>query len=226
MNLFDKAAKDDLGNAGNPGQPVPPTDGNPENIPVDQTKAFAERLKTERVKIEREARNELAQSLGYDSWEDLKRENEDKMLTASGLDAEKVKPIVDKLVETHPDVIEAKKLKDEKAAEDLKKEETDALFSLNQKYGTTFSALSDLDEATQSLYKKGVPLDKAYAAEHFDDLVKSHAPSRLSKDHLSPVGNSGSSTPPRVISEQEMALMRRFNPGVSDDDIRKYINKT
>ena len=205
MNLFDKAAKDDLGNAGNPGQPVPPTDGNPENIPVDQTKAFAERLKTERVKIEREARNELAQSLGYDSWEDLKRENEDKMLTASGLDAEKVKPIVDKLVETHPDVIEAKKLKDEKAAEDLKKEETDALFSLNQ---------------------KGVPLDKAYAAEHFDDLVKSHAPSRLSKDHLSPVGSSGSSTPPRVISEQEMALMRRFNPGVSDDDIRKYINKT
>ena len=88
MNLFDKAAKDDLGNAGNPGQPVPPTDGNPENIPVDQTKAFAERLKTERVKIEREARNELAQSLGYDSWEDLKRENEDKLLTASGLDAE------------------------------------------------------------------------------------------------------------------------------------------
>lgn len=50
MNLFDKAAKDDLGNTGNPGQPVPPTDGNPENIPVDQTKAFAERLKTERAK--------------------------------------------------------------------------------------------------------------------------------------------------------------------------------
>ena len=151
--------------------------------------------------------------------------NEQKIIDESGLEPDKVKPLIEKLVEQHPSVVAAKNLQAENEALVLKKEETDALFELNRKFKTSYKELSEVDEAVRALYKKGVPLDKAYAAEHLDEIVKSQAPSNPSKDHLQPVGKPGEAHLPRTVTPQELAMFRKFNPRASAEEISAFIAK-
>lgn len=141
------------------GQETPPAEGNknppetPPNEPtktetnvedVTKTQAFARRLKEEKEKALKEARQEIAASLGYASYEELQKSKEKKMLEEQGLDPEQVSPIVEKLVEERlskdPRMQELEELRKAKVNEFASKE----LKEINDLVGTNYTSVNDI----------------------------------------------------------------------------------
>lgn len=223
--LFDEADNfdpetDDAGQ----GRTVSPTDG---NAPSIDTKAYSERLNKDRAKIAEDVRNEIAQSFGFATYDEFLRSRQDETIRAAGLDPVVAKPVLEKLVNSDPVVLAAKRSQSEQSSELLKQKERDDLFALNSKYGTQFTSLEEIDDATKALYEKGVPLDKAYGVEHLSEVsAKSHKVASPSKGHLQNVTGSssaGSSNKPPLDAKQ-MAIFRKMLPNVSDEEITKFYN--
>lgn len=225
MDLFELAAKQAAQETD--GAPVQPPAAPPAEAPapVDSTKAYAERLKNDRAKIREELQNELAQSMGYKTWNELTSANQTKVITDAGLDVEKVKPIIEQLIKNDPTVIAAKASLAAQETNAREEKERADLLELNKRYGTQFRTLDDVDEASMALYKQGVPLVKAYGVEHYDELIKTQGQNVPSKSHMSVPPASGGSTQhtPGHVSADEMKVFKLINPHASDDEIRKYI---
>lgn len=223
MDFFDLADKLDPANSPTQDPATPPVEDGNGVKPVDATKAFSERLNVERSRITDEIHQETAQSFGYKTWDEFQKASKEKLITDAGLEPDKVNPVIDKIVAQHPSVIAAKEQAEQTAEATRIKSEADALFAINEKFKTELTSVDDLDEATLALYKKGVPLDKAYIAEHLDDVMKSRAQSQPSKDHLQPVGSrtiQNGDVPP--LTKEQIAMYKRFNPGITDEAIQKY----
>ena len=73
-------------------------------------------------------------------------------------------------------------------------------------------------------------LEKAYAAEHYEELrsasAKNAANKQSGKEHLTNPGYVGAGTAKvRKATADEIRAFKMLNPGVSEEDINKYINK-
>ena len=62
---------------------------------VEQTKAFAKRLKESTDKVRNEEREAIAKEFGFDSYEAMMKSKEDKLIKDKGYDPEEVSPILD-----------------------------------------------------------------------------------------------------------------------------------
>lgn len=191
----------------------------------DATKAYSERLNADRAKMRQEVENEMAQSMGYTTWDEYRAAQRKKVITDAGLEPEQVEPVVSKLLASDPAVIAARELKaaQEKATSD--EASKSELLALNSTYGTEFKSMDELDDATKVLIEKGVPLVKAYGIEHLDDVVKTREQVIPSKGHLVSVVGSGKSSTPKVVTPKQMEVFRLFNPDASDEQIIAYLSK-
>ena len=72
---------------------------------VDQTKAFAKRLKEETEKARKKEREDIAHSFGYESWEAYANAQTDNKLLDKGLDPESVRPVIKDLIKNDPEYI-------------------------------------------------------------------------------------------------------------------------
>lgn len=223
--LFDLADESNLGtdDAGQGGA-VSPTEGNASS---NDTKAYSERLKKDRAKITEDVRKEIAESFGFSTYDEFIESRQNEVIRAAGLEPEVAKPVLEKLVNSNPAVLAAKRSQSEQSSEVLKQKERDDLFALNSKYGTQFTSLEEIDDATRALYEKGVPLDKAYGVEHLSEVsAKSNKATSPSKGHLQNVTGSsstGSSNKPPLDAKQ-MAIFRKMLPNASDEEIKKFYN--
>ena len=191
----------------------------------DATKAYSERLNADRAKMRQEVENEMAQSMGYTTWDEYRAAQRKKVITDAGLEPEQVEPVVSKLLASDPAVIAARELKaaqEKVASDEANKSE---LLALNSTYGTEFKSMDELDDATKVLIEKGVPLVKAYGIEHLDDVVKTREQVIPSKGHLVSVVGSGKSSTPKVVTPKQMEVFRLFNPDASDEQIIAYLSK-
>ena len=137
---------------------------------VDQTKAFATRLK-EKAKAKQEAKEEIAHSCGYDSWQEYVDNQTNSKLLDKGLDPDSVRPVLKDLIKNDPEYIEAMKYKAEK--EELEKElfAQNAIQALNNKFGTNFKSVNELDKDTIDDWNKGMSLEKAFAANNYSKIM-------------------------------------------------------
>ena len=105
---------------------------------VDQTKAFAQRLKQEKAKAKDEAKKEIAESFGYNSWQEYVDAQTNNKIIDKGMDPDAVKDILKDLIYTNPEYVEAMKYKQEK--EELEKEifASNSIEQLNKTYGTKY----------------------------------------------------------------------------------------
>ena len=189
---------------------------------------------SKRIKQTREKdRAELAKAMGFDSWEALLNSGVDKKLLDAGIDPEVGKPVINDIVENHPEVRRAKEILAE--AENIKK--TTELQQLNTKYGTTFTSFEDLDEETKDLISKGVPVSKAYVAVHFDEIKLNRtetdpvkiaaAQKQQSLLHMKTI--PGGATPPPtsniVVTQADIDNVRRHMPSASMEQIKSFIEK-
>lgn len=195
---------------------------------VDQTKAFAQRLKEEKAKAKEEARKEIAESFGYNSWQEYADAQTNNKLLEKGFDPDSVKDVLKDLIYTNPDYVEAMKYKQEK--EDLEKEifASNSLKQLNETYGTNYTSINQLDKPTFDMWSAGTPLVNAYAAHNMskiiDNAVKQAVAARDNgKSHLKNVSGSSEESKAREISQDELKIAKSF--GFSETQFKEYVNK-
>lgn len=205
-----------------PVEETPPTD-------VSQTKAFANRLKQEKAKAKQEALDEIAVSLGYSSYADLKSAQQKKLLDDNGLDPEQVGPIVDKLVEERlkndPRLAELENYKQKQMIEFAQRE----LAEVNKLAGTNFQSLDEIPPDVLEDWKKTGSLKKSYISLHGEELItKARAASaKGTTSHLqNPSGGAPAPTSRRPLTEEEKNVWRLFHPGITDEELNKKFKET
>lgn len=224
FEIEEQAANTDetLEKSSNDTQSTPPVET------VDQTKAFAQRLKEEKAKAKEEARKEIAESFGYNSWQEYADAQTNNKLLDKGLDPDSVKDVLKDLIYTNPDYVEAMKYKQEK--EELEKEifASNSLKQLNETYGTNYTSVNQLDKPTFDMWSAGTPLVNAYAAHNMskivDNAVKQAVAARDNgKSHLKSVSGSSEESKTREISQDELKIAKQF--GFSETQFKEYVNK-
>lgn len=195
---------------------------------VDQTKAFAKRLKEETEKVRNNEREEIAKQFGYNSWQEYVDAQTNNKLLDNGLDPEAVRPMLQDLIKNDPQYIEAMKFKAEK--EELEKElfASNSLQDLNNKFGLSYKSINELDSDTIDMWNKGIPLEKAYAANNWEKIqqmaVKQAASKDNGKSHMKTVTGSNMQTTYKEPTKDELSVFRAF--GISEEQAKEYINRT
>lgn len=196
---------------------------------VDQTKAFATRLKEEKAKAKQEAREEIAKSFGYNSWSEYADAQTNNKLLDKGLDPDSVRPVLKDLIREDPDYQEAMKFKAEKEALEKELFATNSLKALNDKFGTAYSSVDELDSETIRLWNLGTPLEKAYAANNWESIrdaavKKANVQKDNGKSHLKQVTGSSQQSTTREITKDELNVFKMF--GFTEQQAREYVNRT
>lgn len=199
--------------------------------PVDtetQTQAFARRLKEEKSKAKLEARQEIAESFGYNSWQEYVDAQTNNKILDKGMDPDAVKDILKDLIYTNPEYVEAMKYKQEK--EELEKEifASNSIKQLNETYGTNYKSVDELDKQTIDAWNAGTPLVNAYAAYNMSTIIDSAVKKAMSardngKSHLKNVSGSSEESKTREVSHDEVRIAKAF--GFSEDQLKDYIKK-
>ena len=197
--------------------------------PVDQTKAFATRLKEEKAKAKQEAREEIAKSFGYNSWSEYADAQTNNKLLDKGLDPDSVRPVLKDLIREDPDYQEAMKYKAEKEALEKELFATNSIKALNEKFGTAYSSVNELDPETVKMWNEGTPLEKAFAANNWETIrdaavKKASVPKDNGKSHMKPVTGSSQPNNTREIGNDELSVFKMF--GFTEQQAKEYVNRT
>lgn len=196
---------------------------------VDQTKAFATRLKEEKAKAKQEAKEEIAKSFGYNSWSEYADAQTNNKLLDSGFDPETVRPVLKDIIKGDPEYQEAMRYKAEKEALEKELFATNSIKALNEKFGTAYSSVDELDPETIKLWNLGTPLEKAYAANNWES-IRDNAVKKASvqkdngKSHMKQVTGSSQQTTTREVSKDELNVFKMF--GFTEQQAKEYINRT
>jgi hypothetical protein len=206
-------------------QPTSPV----EKEPVDQTKAFAARLKEEKAKAKLDVQKEIAESFGYASWDEYINAQTNNKLIDKGLDPETVRPVIKDLIKNDPEYIEAMKFKEEKEALEKEMFANASIKALNDKFGTNFTSVDELDKETIDDWNKGTPLEKAFAANNYSKLMemavkKANSNADNGKSHLKTVTGSSEKSNTRELSKDELGVFKMF--GFTEEQAKNYVNRT
>ena len=206
-------------------QSTPPV----EKEPVDQTKAFAARLKEEKAKAKLDVQKEIAESFGYDSWDEYMNAQTNNKIIDNGLDPDTVRPLVKDLIKNDPEYIAAMKFKEEKEALEKEMFANASIKALNDKFGTNFTSVDELDKDTIDDWNKGTPLEKAFAANNYSKLMemavkKANSNSDNGKSHLKTVTGSSEKSTTRELSKDELGVFKMF--GFTEEQAKNYVNRT
>ena len=195
---------------------------------IDQTKAFAQRLKQEKAKAKDEAKKEIAESFGYNSWQEYVDAQTNNKIIDKGMDPDAVRDILKDLIYTNPEYVEAMKYKQEK--EELEKEifASNSIEQLNKTYGTNYKSVNELDKQTIDAWNAGTPLVNAYAAYNMSTIIDSAVKKAMAardsgKSHLKTVSGSSEESKTREISQDELRVAKAF--GLDETKFKEYVNK-
>jgi hypothetical protein len=193
-----------------------------------QTQAFARRLKEEKSKAKLEARQEIAESFGYNSWQEYVDAQTNNKILDKGMDPDAVKDILKDLIYTNPEYVEAMKYKQEK--EELEKEifASNSLKLLNETYGTSYKSVDELDKQTIDAWNAGTPLVNAYAAYNMSTIINEAVKKAISsrdngKSHLNNINGSSEESKVRAVTSDELRVAKAF--GFSEEQLKNYIKK-
>ncbi len=226
-----------------PEQATPPADNNDENPPstddasgtgtdntstVENTKAFAKRLRESTDKARREEREAIAKSLGYESYDDMQKKREQQLMTDHGLNPEDVQTVVDQIVTERiandPRMQELETLRANRVQEFGKRE----LAEITRLTGGEITSLAQLPREVIELWKKRGSLKSAFLELEGEKLVNKirSEQSKGSTGHMNvPSGSSSGSPAERPLTAQEKQMYKYFNPSMTDDVLNKMTVK-
>lgn len=196
---------------------------------VENTKAFATRLRESTDKARREEREAIAKSFGYDSYDAMIKARERQTYEQKGLDPDEVSPIVDELVkqrlESDPRMQELSNFRKQQVAEFGKRE----LAELTELTGGKITKLEQLPKNVLELWQKEGSLTDAYLKLEGRKLITQmrSEQSRGSAEHLgNPNGGSPTNTNQRPLTDKEKQMWKFFNPSITDEELnKKTVNK-
>ena len=207
------------------------------------TKAFSNRLKEERAKIEKEYAekkqkelDEIAVSRGFKDWNELSAYNDRDALEEMGIkDPEKFNSYVDKLVSKNPSVIEAQRIIEtnkEKEQEEIIKS---AISEINS-FDSDIKSVDDLLNMPKydeyyNLVAKGYSLTDAYKIVAFDKITSNKAASaaQVVKNNIDSKGHmksmSGAQPNDVIVPEDVLAMYHKNLPQMSEQEIKDHYKK-
>lgn len=197
-----------------------------DNSNVDTTKAFAKRLKESTDKARLEERDAIAKTLGYNSYDELIKSQENNVLKDKGLDPEEVSPIIEELVkkrlDADPRMLELAELKKKQVEEFGRKE----LAEISKLTNGEITSLTQLPKEVISRWKEKGSLKAAYLELEGEKLITKmrSEQSKGSTEHLkSPSGAETASSNKRHLNDEEKQTWLFFNPGTSKEDLDKIL---
>lgn len=224
--MFEKESADNVETLGGQPeviQPVSPTEDD-----IDQTKAYSERLKKDRAKIQQETLDNLARDLGYDNNADMMEHMRTQELIKAGIDPDVIRPIIKDYVQKDPEYLEAKRLLKEREQTEKDAWAKQEIERVNKKFGTEFASVDDLPKNVVDLWNKGVSLEKAYVAENVDAVIEKERKkvSITGKEHLAPSPTTGKNVEGVVnATPEQMLAFKRINPDATEEQIKNYLAK-
>ena len=226
LDDLDKMFEDERTN----GQETPPANGQADpvktEVKVDETKAFAHRLKEKTEQAVAAERERIATSLGYASYADMENSKQKKMLEQEGLDPEQVQPIVDKLVQERlandPRMKELEGYRQRQAEEFAKRE----LAQLSELTGVKYNSLDDLPKDVIEDWRKTGSLKKSYISLHGEELIMQarNTAAKGTTNHMAPpegVPAPITTTKKRLLTDDEKKVWKMFNPRLTDEELNK-----
>ena len=195
---------------------------------IDNTKAFAKRLRESTEKARAEERESIAKAMGYGSYEELIKSRERKVIEDKGLDPDDVAPIVEQLVKERidkdPRMQELEELRQMRVQEFGKKE----LAEVTKLSGGEITSLNQLSPEVISAWKQKGSLKAAYLEVEGEKRIMRMMSdqSRGTTTHLT--ANGGSAAVPtgeRNLTADEKKMYKFFNPSMTDDQLNKITVK-
>ena len=195
---------------------------------IDNTKAFAKRLRESTDKARAEERESIAKAMGYGSYEELMKSRERKVIEDKGLDPDDVAPIVEQLVKERidkdPRMQELEELRQMRVQEFGKKE----LAEVTKLSGGEITSLNQLSPEVISAWKQKGSLKAAYLEVEGEKRIMRMMSdqSRGTTTHLT--ANGGSAAVPtgeRNLTADEKKMYKFFNPSMTDDQLNKITVK-
>lgn len=231
----------DVNNAGD-NEEIIFTDGALEGDTEDKkitTKAFSERLKREKSRIERELEekknedlNKIAIARGYKTWQDYEQSIQNERLENLGInDSEAFNSYVETLISNNPIVREAKSIIDTNKERENEANLNAAVNEINKldsdiKSINDLIALENYDEF-YALVERGYTLPNAYKIVAFDKLANKKAMDAIiktnSKNHLGVT--KGVATKDVVVPDEVYTTYKKNNPRMTDEQIREHYGK-
>lgn len=191
---------------------------------VDNTKAFAKRLRESTDKAVKEERENIAKQFGYNSYDEMLNARRNQLYEDKGLDPEEINPIVETLVnqrfEADPRFKELENYRKQQATEFAKRE----LAVITELTGGQITKLSQLSKAVIDKWKENGSLKSAYLeVEGENEIMKLRSNnSKGTTTHMQNVGSSGSvDNSKRNLTAEEKRMWKFFNPKMTDEELNK-----
>lgn len=184
---------------------------------LNMTEAMTKRINEVKAKTETEVRDKVAKDLGFETYDDLVKAKNKKLITEAGYDPEEIESIIQPLLEdrlaSDPRIIKLQQM-------EAKEQETymnSELAEIEKLTGLKVTA-DNLPPETIELWKKGVKLSQAYIATNSTKIIS--AGTKGSTDHLSS-GSGAGKTKLRTLTADEKAFYKSVNPYITDEELNK-----
>lgn len=186
----------------------------------DMTDRVRHRINDVRRKTELETQERIAKELGYESYQDMLKAKESKLIKEHGFDEEDVEKLLTPLLEARLANDPRFKKLEEIEAKEKQNYITEQLTAINKISGNKFKSVDDLPEATINLWAKGVELEEAYLATAGKELLTKSAASaqKGSLTHMAPTSSNGG-TKKRGLTDYEKQLYRNIMPDITEEEL-------
>lgn len=191
---------------------------------MESTKAFAHRLKEKTESAIVAERERIAKELGYESYDELQKSKEKKMLEDNGLNSDDVAPVVDKIVEERlkndPRMKELDNYREQQMKEFANKE----LEEIKTLTNGEVTSMEQIPKDVLEDWKKSGSLKKSYIALHGEELIvkaRTIAPKATTTHLQSPGGAPPQPSEFRLLTDEEKKIWKIFNPSMTEEELNK-----
>ena len=186
----------------------------------EESKAFAKRL-NKKLQEEREA---IAKTMGFNSYDEMLKDRDRKLIEDKGLNPEEVAPLLDELVNkklnADPRMKELEQLRRRQIEEFGKKE----LAEITKLTNGEITELEQLPKEVLGLWKTKGSLKSAYLELEGEKLINKirGEQTKGSTSHMQSMdGNKGKSTNSRPLTDEEKQIYKLFIPKITDEELNK-----
>lgn len=187
---------------------------------TDMTLRVRHRINDVRRKTEQETQDKIAKEFGYNSYSEMQKAKENKLIEEHGFDKDDIEKVLTPLLEAR--LAADPRFKKLAEIEQREKENyiDEQLKEINKYSGNKYKSVDDLPESTINLWAKGVELEQAYLATAGKELLTKNSLStqKGSLTHMAPSSSNGG-TKKRGLSEYEKQLYRNIMPDITEDEL-------
>ena len=161
--------------------------------------------------------------MGFNSYDDLQKSRENKVLEEKGLDPEQASEAIDELVkkriENDPRIKELEEFRKQRVKEFGERE----LAEISKLTGGEITKFSQLSKEVIDLWTKKGSLKSAFMELEGEKLINKirSEQSKGTTSHLSNPSGSVSSGSKRLLTEKEKQIWRQFNPRMTEEELNK-----